>query len=118
AVAGICGQDVTHLNEESVSQLTQRDVTYVRDTLSALNRYSPADRPRQQAGPQHGKNPQAVFILCTARSGSTLLRVMLGGHRELFAPPELLLLPFNSLRQRREIFSGPRSLWSEGIIRA
>src|SRR4029453_18637721 len=52
AVAGICGQDVTHLNEESVSQLTQRDVAYVRDTLSALNRYSAADRPRQQAGRQ------------------------------------------------------------------
>ena len=117
AVAGICGQDVTRLTEESISQLTQRDVTYVRETLSALNRYSAAGRP-VQAGSQRRKNPQAVFILCTARSGSTLLRVMLGGHRELFAPPELLLLPFDSLGQRRKIFSGPRSLWSEGIIRA
>lgn len=32
---------------------------------------------------------RAAFILCPARSGSTLLRVMLGGSPELFAPEEL-----------------------------
>jgi hypothetical protein len=71
-----------------------------------------------QVGARRRKNSPAIFILCTARSGSTLLRVMLGSHRDLFAPPELLLLPFDSLRQRKRVFSGPRSLWSEGVIRA
>lgn len=42
-----------------------------------------------------------VFILSATRSGSTLLRVMLAGHPGLFVPPELELLPFASLRQRR-----------------
>jgi len=41
------------------------------------------------------KNPRAVFILSPTRSGSTLLRVMLGGHPGLFAPPELYLLSIN-----------------------
>jgi Sulfotransferase family len=32
-----------------------------------------------------------VFIFCSARSGSTLLRVILGSHSQLYAPPELPL---------------------------
>jgi hypothetical protein len=41
-----------------------------------------------------------VFILSATRCGSTLLRIMLAGHPGLFAPPELALLPFASLRQQ------------------
>jgi acyl carrier protein len=52
-----------------------------------------------------GKNPPALFILSPSRSGSTLLRVMLGGHPQLFAPPELHLLSFYTLRHRREALS-------------
>jgi LPS sulfotransferase NodH len=32
-----------------------------------------------------------VFILCAARSGSTLLRAVLGSHSQLYAPPEIPL---------------------------
>ncbi|MES1245675.1 MAG: non-ribosomal peptide synthase/polyketide synthase, partial [Acidobacteriota bacterium] len=64
------------------------------------------------------KNPRALFLLSPPRSGSTLLRVMLAGHPGLFAPPELELLGFTSLRERRETFSGRNSSWSEGTIRA
>jgi len=56
------------------------------------------------------KNPPAIFILSPARSGSTLLRVMLAGHPRLFAPPELALLSFNLLRENKTI--------SEGVLRA
>lgn len=38
------------------------------------------------------KNPPMIFLLSAPRSGSTLLRVMLAGHPDLFAPPELHLL--------------------------
>ncbi|MCB9569488.1 MAG: thioester reductase domain-containing protein [Myxococcales bacterium] len=41
--------------------------------------------------------PAPVFLLSTPRSGSTLLRGMLGGHPGLFAPPELHLLAFADL---------------------
>ncbi|MDT5268372.1 MAG: hypothetical protein QOH49_558 [Acidobacteriota bacterium] len=64
------------------------------------------------------KNPAAVFVLSPPRSGSTLLRVMLAGHPSLFAPPELELLSFNTLAERREALSGKYSFWLEGTIRA
>jgi amino acid adenylation domain-containing protein len=64
------------------------------------------------------KNPRAIFILSPPRSGSTLLRVMLGGHPRLFAPPELELLSFRTLAERREVFSGRDSFWLEGTLRA
>ncbi|MEA2601550.1 MAG: hypothetical protein QOF89_2542, partial [Acidobacteriota bacterium] len=64
------------------------------------------------------KNPPAVFVLSPPRSGSTLLRVMLAGNPRLFAPPELELLSFHSLGERREAFPGRNSFWLEGVTRA
>lgn len=43
-----------------------------------------------------------VFLLSAPRSGSTLLRAMLAGHPSLFSPPELHLLPFQTMSRRRE----------------
>ncbi|WP_193197381.1 non-ribosomal peptide synthetase [Nostoc sp. MG11] len=63
------------------------------------------------------KNPPAIFILSPHRSGSTLLRVILGGNPQLFAPPELELLTFNTLGERKAAFSGRYSFWTEGTIR-
>ncbi|MEN8218891.1 MAG: amino acid adenylation domain-containing protein, partial [Pseudomonadota bacterium] len=62
--------------------------------------------------------PPAIFILSPPRSGSTLLRVMLAGHPDLFVPPELELLSFENLQQRKAIFSGPYQFALEGTIRA
>ena len=64
------------------------------------------------------KNPRAVFVLSPPRSGSTLLRVMLAGHPTLFAPPELELLPFNTLGDRKRAFSDRYAFWLEGVLRA
>jgi amino acid adenylation domain-containing protein len=64
------------------------------------------------------KNPPAVFVLSPPRSGSTLLRVLLGGHPGLFSPPELELLGFDTLGQRRDICSGRDAFWLEGTLRA
>jgi len=64
------------------------------------------------------KNQKAVFILSPHRSGSTLLRVMLAGHQQLFAPPELELLAFNDLQQRKAAFSDRFSFYLEGTLRA
>ncbi len=70
------------------------------------------------AEPPAERNPSAVFLLSAPRSGSTLLRIMLGGHPGLFAPPELELLSFNTMAERRVAFSGRNSFWLEGLIRA
>ncbi len=64
------------------------------------------------------RNPPALFLLSPPRSGSTLLRVLLGGHPALFAPPELELLSFNTLAERQAAFSGRDRFWLEGAVRA
>jgi amino acid adenylation domain-containing protein len=74
--------------------------------------------PAHPDGDPAEKNPPAVFLLSPPRSGSTLLRVMLEGSPDLFAPPELDLLSFNTLAERRGAFSGEYAFWLEGPIRA
>ncbi|HYX24954.1 MAG TPA: amino acid adenylation domain-containing protein, partial [Thermoanaerobaculia bacterium] len=74
--------------------------------------------PLLSGGEVAAKNPPAAFILSPPRSGSTLLRVMLAGNPRLFAPPELELLSFHTLAERREAFPGRNSFWLEGVTRA
>ncbi len=62
------------------------------------------------------KNKRAIFILSPPRSGSTLLRVMLAGNKKLFSPPELELLSFNSLKERKIELSDNYKLWLESTI--
>ncbi len=59
-----------------------------------------------------------LFVLSTPRAGSTLLRVMLAGHSRLFCPPELHLLPFESLKERDKILTGSTKFLNEGLLRA
>jgi polyketide synthase PksN len=59
-----------------------------------------------------------VFLISAPRSGSTLLRVMLGGHTQIFSPPELHLLPYDTIDQRSSDLSGTRSFLAEGLTRA
>ena len=99
-VAGMAGE-TERIGEEKVAQLR-----HLIEPLAPL------------ASPPAERNPPAVFVLSPPRSGSTLLRVMLGGHPRLFAPPELELLSFNTLAERRAAFSGRDSFWLEGVIRA
>lgn len=62
------------------------------------------------------RNPPIGLILSSARSGSTLLRVMLAGHPDLFCPPELHLLMFRSLRERAAGLPSPH--FGQGLQRA
>jgi pimeloyl-ACP methyl ester carboxylesterase/acyl carrier protein len=62
------------------------------------------------------RNPPMVFLLSAPRSGSTLLRVMLAGHPDLFCPPELHLLPFNTLEAQGAALG--YSYLQEGLQRA
>lgn len=63
-------------------------------------------------------NAQAIFILSAPRSGSTLLRVMLAGHSQLFAPQELDLLNFATLGERKAALHERFSFRLEGLLRA
>jgi 3-oxoacyl-(acyl-carrier-protein) synthase len=68
--------------------------------------------------PRGPKNPPAIFILSAPRTGSTLLRVMLAGHPRLFAAPELNLLGFSRLDERRDAFPDAAQTFLQGTIRA
>jgi len=64
------------------------------------------------------KNARAAFVLGPPRSGSTLFRVMLAGHPRLFSPPELDLMSFDTLAQRRDACVGRYAYMLEGTLRA
>ena len=75
--------------------------------------------PRRTISVPSKKNPHAIFLLSPPRSGSTLLRVMLAGNDKLFSPPELDLLSFNTLGERKKFFiESKMPLWLEAPIRA
>ncbi len=67
--------------------------------------------------PAKRKNPRAVFVLSPPRSGSTLFRVMMAGHERLFAPPELELLGFSTMADRRGSHEKAGTMWSRGVVR-
>jgi len=107
AVAAITGSRVSHA-VRSAAKVTNAKLTQIRRLIAPLP-------PRVNQKP---KNRSTIFILAPPRSGTTLLRVLLGGHPQLFAPPELELLSFNTLAERKHAFSGAFSFWLEGSLRA
>ena len=92
-----------------LEKVTQGDLAQLRQLLTRHD-----FKPRQGAR----KNPPVVFVLAPPRSGTTLLRVMLGGHPGLFAPPELELLGFDDLRERAQRCAEHDSFWLQGTVRA
>ena len=95
--------------------ILNRDVEIFRGLAGAWHQGGSAGGAARQAATP---NPKMVFILTTPRSGSSLLRIMLAGHAHLFAPPELELLSFDSMRQRRQRLGGGLSFMREGLVRA
>ena len=88
--------------------VSEADVERLRAAVPALGGHAvePGDR-----------NPPAMFILSPPRSGTTLLRIMLAGHRDLFAASELQLLGFSTLAERAAAYTGRFSGWLDGAIR-
>ena len=86
-------------------------------TFSNFRNSVPIRRPLQPQPAEPIKKP-IVFVLCPPRSGSTLLRVMLGGHSRIFAPPEVQLLNFPTMSERRAAFPARNSSLLDGAIRA
>ncbi|MEH2351124.1 MAG: amino acid adenylation domain-containing protein [Nostoc sp.] len=108
AVAQLGGKEITAIIDLPQERIGEAKVLQMRSLISPLT--PPIDDDAI-------KNPPAIFILSPHRSGSTLLRVILGGNPQLFAPPELELLTFNTLGERKAAFSGRYSFWAEGTIR-
>jgi len=82
---------------------------------AALRRIIANEADTRPASPVGGA---VLFVLCPPRSGSTLLRVMLGRHPGVFAPSELELASFHDLASRDAALQGPHAFWKEGLARA
>lgn len=115
AAAAVMGHEPKTNAFTSDERLTSVKIAEVRQLIPPLKPLKPlGTRDELKAA----KNPSAVFILSPPRTGSTLLRVMLAGHPQLFAPPELNLLPFNTLQDRENIITDKTRALYEGPIRA
>lgn len=114
AVRKITGQGLA--GKKEIEVITEIDSDMISETRHKLELSSTC--PQNVSGDIRTKNAQAVFVLCPPRSGSTLLRVMLAGHPELFAPPELMLLSFQSLEQRKNAIPEHLQFLLDGTIRA
>ncbi len=89
--------------------VTAEMITNLRESIA---------HPAPSSRPAARKNPRAIFVLSAPRSGSTLLRVMLAGNPKLFSPPELYLLSFDTMADRKAWYSGSQRFQLEGNIRA
>ncbi len=104
------------LGESASTTIATRATATINATM--LAEVKQLIRPLPPQTDSTAKNSPTIFILSPPRSGTTLLRVMLAGHPRLFAPPELELLSFNTLAERRAAFTGKDSFWLEGTLRA
>ena len=101
AVASLLGVEITKNSSQYISQ-AQRD--WMQSSLQSY-----LSRPINETNNNSlNKNKPAIFVLSPPRSGSTLLRVILGGHSQLFAPPELYLLCFNNLQAKKAFWFGKK----------
>jgi amino acid adenylation domain-containing protein len=121
AIAKAIGPEATAqaAGVEAAVGATREEPTSGRVDAAELQRFPALIPPLPRRAQVPSRRPRrALFVLSPPRSGSTLLRVLLGGHPDLFAPPELELLGFNTLSDRRAAFSGRYAFWAEGLVRA
>jgi pimeloyl-ACP methyl ester carboxylesterase/acyl carrier protein len=101
---------------EYLSEQFERSYGLHRETQQEGTTLSIISSPTSDILTPIHKLPPALFILSSPRSGSTLLRVMLAGHAQLASPPELHLLPFNTMQEREAELA--QSHLGEGLPRA
>ena len=108
------GNTILEEVEAEIEKVRKIDVSHVKQFRKIIEPLPV--RSKKKASEK--KNPTATFVLSPPRSGSTLFRVMLAGHPQLFAPPELDLLSFNTLRERKAAFEKELTIWLEAAWRA
>ncbi len=91
---------------ENVSNLRPEDVEHFRGLMPSLEKWGAIPVPEK-------KNPRAVFVFSSPRSGSTLFRVILAGNPGLFAPPELHLLNYATMARRHAALDNK---WNEHLL--
>ncbi len=122
ALAGYLDAELLKAHTTGQAERTRRTASPPKVATAAISaeRTAPPKRQHaesaQPAASRPSPLPGIVFLLSSPRSGSTLLRVMLAGHPQLFCPPELHLLAFDRLGRQREDLDD--SYLQEGLQRA
>jgi amino acid adenylation domain-containing protein len=101
---------------QNPEKLDPATVQQIRTWLSVFRRQPPIESANSLVWDT--KNSPALFVLSSPRSGSTLFRVLLAGHPQLFAPPEMALIYFNTLQERSAVLDGLGAGEREGALRA
>jgi acyl carrier protein len=105
-----------------VDELRSRPGTQTPKNTSAQEpRLAPPSPERAEVRKSQTTNAPKplLFILSTPRAGSTLLRVMLAGHHQIFSPPELHLLPFSDFGERTSVLKAKNQQFlEEGLVKA
>jgi hypothetical protein len=96
---------------ESVGGLCKKLAHKANQSLNAVNGKGARNNDIVPIPPGKIIDRPTVFILSSARSGSTLLRTMLAGHTELNAPPELHLLGYSDLKSREREIVDEGTIW-------
>ena len=114
ALAEYLALEMERLHQPQPTQ-TSLTTTSLSDIKNWANPWAWNNSERNFTKPTQ-RNRSMVFVLSSPRSGSTLLRVMLAGHRDLFCPPELHLLPFDTMAERNQSLGSTHL--GEGLARA
>jgi hypothetical protein len=105
----LIGGSINNELPKKYDYVNENDIEYVKCLIK---------RTENNIDVSGSKNSPAVFILSPPRSGTTLLRVMIGGHEKLISPPDMELLPFENLLDRRKFYSNERNKFRlEGLTR-
>jgi acyl transferase domain-containing protein/acyl-CoA synthetase (AMP-forming)/AMP-acid ligase II/predicted alpha/beta-fold hydrolase len=124
ALASYLAQEFSliHPNEiVNYNQVESREECHSSPSAVATLMANQTTTPKKETGKISVVQPKSInhkpiaFILSSPRSGSTLLRVMLAGHPNLVSPPELHLLPFETMQERQAELE--QSHLGEGLIR-
>ena len=109
-VRKILGEEIDTVSETMVvRKMGDDDFEHFRSIVRKL-------KPLTSSG-ESTKNGSIAFILSAPRSGSTLLRAILGGNPKLFAPPELQLMNYNNLTEQAAALGNERdNFWLDGVI--
>lgn len=86
-------------------------------SIYTIKEHRTSTHKRAHFTPPKKKNKRLLFVLSSPRAGSTLFRVMLAGHPQIFCPPEISLLFFKDMQEwQQNVSFGQDFTWpAEGL---
>ncbi|NOU19595.1 MAG: SDR family NAD(P)-dependent oxidoreductase [Bacteroidales bacterium] len=98
------------LSKKSINELA----IYIEESISILNNENKKEEVQKSVFTENfdaknfsddkikSKNKSMAFVYSAVRSGSTLMRLILAGNSNLFSPPEMKILMYNTVKEWAE----------------